>query len=86
MLNRESDDETLNSLIKFVVLMYERSEDYFYLTDVKVLLDVLIRELEHYRSGTPSPVLLRTQPLFDPDCLTVTRYQEQLGETGGLPL
>jgi len=42
-MNRESEDETLNSMIKFVILMYEKTEDYFYLTDVKVLLDILVR-------------------------------------------
>jgi hypothetical protein len=43
IMNRESEDETLNSMIKFVILMYEKTEDYFYLTDVKVLLDILVR-------------------------------------------
>lgn len=47
----EADDEALNNLVKFVILMYEKTEDFFYITDVKVLLDIMVRELELYRSG-----------------------------------
>jgi hypothetical protein len=45
MIYLESDDDVLNALIKFVILMYEKTEDYFYLTDVKVLVDILVREM-----------------------------------------
>ena len=38
--------------LKFVMILYQNSEEYFYSSDVKVLIDILIREMEMNISGT----------------------------------
>lgn len=47
----ETDEEVLNGILKFIIQIYDQTEEYFYITDLKVLIDILCRELELYRSG-----------------------------------
>ena len=47
----ETDEEKINSYLKFVLILYENSDEYFYSSDAKVLIDILLRELEFNRSG-----------------------------------
>ena len=45
----------LNSYLRFLILLYENSQsEYFYSSDFKVFIDILLREMEMNRSGKSS--------------------------------
>lgn len=60
----ETDEEKLNSYLKFLLILYENSEEYFYASDIKVLIDILLRELEFIRSGSFIPYIEFNQYLI----------------------
>ena len=41
----EIDEEKINMYLKFVLVLYENTSEYFYSADMKVLIDILLREL-----------------------------------------
>ena len=51
MVNEEISEERLNRYIGFVYIICEREPDFFYESDMKILVDIVIRELELCRSG-----------------------------------
>ena len=51
ILFSEIDEEQLNSYLKFISIIYENNYEYFYTNDLKLLIDILLRELEMNRSG-----------------------------------
>lgn len=49
--NSETDEDKLNLYLKFVLILYQNCNEYFYSSDVKVLIDILLREIEMNISG-----------------------------------
>ena len=42
----------MNRYTAFIYLLCERDSDFFYESDLKILVEIVVRELELYRSGT----------------------------------
>jgi hypothetical protein len=42
----------LNRYTAFIYILCERDSDFFYASDLKILLEIVIREIELFRSGT----------------------------------
>ena len=52
-VNEEIGEERLNRYMGFVYVVCEREPDFFYASDMKVLIEIVGRELELCRSGKP---------------------------------
>jgi hypothetical protein len=50
-LNEEILEERLNRYTAFIYILCERDADFFYASDLKILVEIVLREIELYRSG-----------------------------------
>lgn len=41
----ETDETMLNSYLKFILVVYENVDEFFYSSDLKVLVSIFLREL-----------------------------------------
>lgn len=43
MLNEETDEDKINSYLKYLKICYDNSEEYLYSTDIRVLIDIILK-------------------------------------------
>lgn len=60
----EFDEGKLNNILKFIGVLYENADEYFYTSDMKILLDIILRELEMNRSELNQFLLLYLLGIF----------------------
>jgi hypothetical protein len=53
-LNEEIIEERLNRYTAFIYVLCDRDSEFFYASDLKILVEIILRELELYRSGKHS--------------------------------